>query len=162
MINDKKINLKLFVARLIVSTIKSFLFCLLYLFYSKIDAKKHSFIITESFYSPWKSDKKFQKTLKQIKKNTKLDHYRLYSLWELIEEISNLNGDIIEIDTNKGFLKVHLTRKELTKRRKKWRPKKTEYTTGTLWKYSQSGGPAFKGAVTHPGASKEKKCYADI
>ena len=51
MINDKKINLKLFVARLIVSTIKSFLFCLLYLFYSKIDAKKHSFIITESFYS---------------------------------------------------------------------------------------------------------------
>ena len=41
-------------------------------------------------------------------------------------------------------------------------PRKTEYTSGTLWKYSQSVGPAFKGAVTHPGASKEKKCYADI
>ena len=25
-----------------------------------------------------------------------------------------------------------------------------------------SVGPAFQGAVTHPGASKEKKCYADI
>ena len=72
------------------------------------------------------------------------------------------NGDVIEIDADKGSLKVNLSRKELLKRRKKWKPKKIEYTTGTLWKYSQSVGPAFKGAVTHPGASKEKKCYADI
>ena len=72
------------------------------------------------------------------------------------------NGDVIEIDADKGFLKVHLTSKELAKRRKKWKPKKIEYTSGTLWKYAQSVGPAFQGAVTHPGASKEKKCYADI
>ena len=72
------------------------------------------------------------------------------------------NGDVIEIDTDKGSLKVNLSSKELTKRKKKWKPKKTEYTSGTLWKYSQSVGPAFKGAVTHPGAHKEKKCYADI
>ena len=72
------------------------------------------------------------------------------------------NGDVIEIDSVKGSLKVHLSNKELAKRRKKWKPKKIEYTSGTLWKYSQSVGPAFKGAVTHPGASKEKKCYADI
>jgi len=72
------------------------------------------------------------------------------------------NGDVIEIDSVKGSLKVHLSNKELMKRKKKWKPKKIEYTSGTLWKYSQSVGPAFKGAVTHPGASKEKKCYADI
>ncbi len=72
------------------------------------------------------------------------------------------NGDVVEIDTEKGFLKVNLSKKELIKRRKKWKPKKIEYTSGTLWKYSQSVGPAYKGAVTHPGASKEKKCYADI
>jgi len=72
------------------------------------------------------------------------------------------NGDVIEIDADKGFLKVHLTSKELAKRRKKWKPKKIEYTSGTLWKYAQSVGPAFQGAITHPGASKEKKCYADI
>ena len=47
-------------------------------------------------------------------------------------------------------------------RKKKWRPKKIEYSSGTLWKYSQSVGPAFKGAITHPGAFKEKKSYADI
>jgi len=72
------------------------------------------------------------------------------------------NGDVVEINADKGLLKVHLTNKELLKRKKKWKPKKIEYTSGTLWKYSQSVGPAFKGAVTHPGASKEKECYADI
>ena len=72
------------------------------------------------------------------------------------------NGDIIEIDSEKGTIKVQLTNKELVKRKKKWKPKKIEYTSGTLWKYSKSVGPAFSGAVTHPGASKEKKCYADI
>ena len=72
------------------------------------------------------------------------------------------NNDIIEIDAEKGSLKIQLSNKELAKRKIKWKPKKIEYNSGTLWKYSQSVGPAFKGAVTHPGASKEKKCYADI
>ena len=72
------------------------------------------------------------------------------------------DGDIIEIDTEKGILNVDLSNEELKLRKAKWKPKATEYTSGTLWKYSQSVGPAFEGAVTHPGASKEKKCYADI
>ena len=72
------------------------------------------------------------------------------------------DGDIIEIDTDKGILNVNLTDEELKLRKNKWKPKAIEYTSGTLWKYSQSVGPAFEGAVTHPGASKEKKCYADI
>jgi len=67
------------------------------------------------------------------------------------------NNDIIEIDAEKGSLKIQLSNKELAKRKKKWKPKKIEYNSGTLWKYSQSVGPASKGAVTHPGASKEKK-----
>ncbi len=72
------------------------------------------------------------------------------------------DGDVIEIDTVKGSLNVILSDEELKQRKSKWKPKVIEYTTGTLWKYSQSVGPAFEGAVTHPGASKEKKCYADI
>jgi len=72
------------------------------------------------------------------------------------------DGDEIEIDTVKGTLNVKLSNEEMKLRKTKWKPKVTEYTTGTLWKYSQSVGPAFEGAVTHPGASKEKKCYADI
>ena len=72
------------------------------------------------------------------------------------------DGDEIEIDTIKGSLNVKLSQEELKLRKAKWKPKITEYTSGTLWKYAQSVGPAFEGAVTHPGASKEKKCYADI
>jgi len=72
------------------------------------------------------------------------------------------DGDVINIDTDKGILNVELSDNELKMRKKEWKPKVVEYTTGTLWKYSQSVGPAFEGAVTHPGASKEKKCYADI
>ena len=55
-------------------------------------------------------------------------------------------------------IKVFLSKNELVKRKKKWKPKKMEYTSGTLWNYSQSVGPAFKGAVTNTGALKEKKC----
>jgi len=73
-----------------------------------------------------------------------------------------LKENIIEIDAEKGSLKVLLSNKELIKRKKKWRPRKIEYNSGTLWKYSQSVGPAIKGAVTHPGAYKAKKSYADI
>jgi dihydroxy-acid dehydratase len=72
------------------------------------------------------------------------------------------DGDLIKIDTEKGILNVEISEKEMKLRKEKWKPKVVEYTTGTLWKYSQSVGPAFEGAVTHPGASKEKKCYADI
>jgi dihydroxy-acid dehydratase len=36
------------------------------------------------------------------------------------------------------------------------------YASGTLWKYAQTAGPAFKGAVTHPGGKAEVLAYVDI
>jgi len=72
------------------------------------------------------------------------------------------NGDLIHIDAKKGTINVELSKKELLKRRKKWKPKKINFGSGTLWKYAQTVGPAYLGASTHPGAKKEIKCYADI
>ncbi len=72
------------------------------------------------------------------------------------------NGDIIDLDAKKGTINVRLTRKELAKRRKKWRPKKINFGNGTLWKYAQTVGPAYLGAPTHPGGKNEVKVYADI
>jgi len=72
------------------------------------------------------------------------------------------NGDVIHIDAKKGTINVDLSKKELLKRRKKWKPKKINFGNGTLWKYAQTVGPAYQGASTHPGAKKEIKCYADI
>ncbi len=72
------------------------------------------------------------------------------------------NGDIIDLDAKKGTIHVRLSKKELARRRKKWKPKKMNFGSGTLWKYAQTVGPAYLGAATHPGGKKEVKVYADI
>jgi len=71
------------------------------------------------------------------------------------------DGDIIEIDADKGSLNVKLSADELSKRRAQWKPRESEYGSGYLWKYTQQVGPAVNGAVTHPGGAAEKACYAD-
>ena len=72
------------------------------------------------------------------------------------------DGDIIEIDANKGTINVKLSADELAKRRKSWKPRETDFASGYIWKYAQQVGDALHGAVTHPGAAAEKSCYADI
>ena len=72
------------------------------------------------------------------------------------------DGDIISIDADAGTIEVDLTKEELSKREKQWVKPKTDYNSGTLWKYSRQVGPARYGAVTHPGAKEETHCYADI
>ncbi len=72
------------------------------------------------------------------------------------------DGDMIDIDAEKGTLDVRLSAAEFEERRKAWKPRTHEFQSGTLWKYTQTVGPASKGAVTHPGASTETHVYADI
>ncbi len=72
------------------------------------------------------------------------------------------DGDIIEIDAIRGILNVALSDAELAEREKGWTPPKSNYGSGTLWKYAQTVGPAVAGAVTHPGAQGESHVYADI
>lgn len=72
------------------------------------------------------------------------------------------DGDIISIDADKGTIDIELSEEELKRRRKKWNRPKTDYNSGTLWKYAEQVGPARYGAVTHPGARDETHCYADI
>jgi len=73
------------------------------------------------------------------------------------------DGDMITINAITGELSVAVSEAELDTRRKAWSgPRETIYETGALWKYAQLVGPAVKGAVTHPGATKEKHVYADL
>ena len=72
------------------------------------------------------------------------------------------NGDQITIDAINGTIDVHLSDEELEKRRKEWQPRETNYTSGTLYKFTKTVGSARYGAVTHPGGKAEKQCYADI
>jgi dihydroxy-acid dehydratase len=72
------------------------------------------------------------------------------------------DGDIITIDAVEGILDVDLDDAELERRRKEWQPREHYLgKSGTLWKYAQTVGPAYKGAVTHPGGEAEVVCFAD-
>ncbi|NKC34461.1 dihydroxy-acid dehydratase [Falsiroseomonas selenitidurans] len=71
------------------------------------------------------------------------------------------NGDPIVIDAEAGTIDVMLPEAEMAARRAAWTPRVTQYTSGALWKYAQTVGPAVQGAVTHPGAAAESHIYAD-
>jgi dihydroxy-acid dehydratase len=72
------------------------------------------------------------------------------------------DGDEIIIDAIKGTINVTLSEEEIEKRKKEWKPRQTNHNSGSIWKYAQTVGPAYKGAVTQPGAKNETHTYADI
>ncbi len=72
------------------------------------------------------------------------------------------NGDRIRMDAEAGTMEVLLSDAELTERRAAWTPRGTDYNSGAIWKYAQTVGPAYLGAVTNPGGAAETHCYADI
>ena len=72
------------------------------------------------------------------------------------------NGDIISIDAKKGKLDVKLSKAELARRLKNWKPREHDYQAGALWRYAQTVGNAREGAVVHPGGKAETHTYADI
>jgi dihydroxy-acid dehydratase len=72
------------------------------------------------------------------------------------------DGDIIVLDAINGTIDVELSDEELASRRAAWTPRETTATSGYLWKYAQTVGPARDGAVTHPGGAAEKETYADV
>jgi dihydroxy-acid dehydratase len=72
------------------------------------------------------------------------------------------DGDVITLDADTGEISVNVSEADLAARAKNWKPRETEYGSGAIWKYAQLVGPARYGALTTPGAEKEKSCYADI
>jgi dihydroxy-acid dehydratase len=72
------------------------------------------------------------------------------------------NGDIIHIDAEAGTIDLDVPEDVMAKRRAAWVPRTNDYGSGALWRYAKTVGPAYKGAVTHPGAAAETHVYADI
>jgi len=72
------------------------------------------------------------------------------------------NGDLIRIDANAGTVDLLVDDAVLAERRTKWVPRKNDYQSGALWRYAQNVGPAWAGAVTHPGGKAETHMFADI
>jgi dihydroxy-acid dehydratase len=72
------------------------------------------------------------------------------------------DGDEIAIDAVNGTIDLNVSAEILAARREKWLPRKNDYQSGALWRYAQNVGPAYLGAVTHPGAKAETHVFADI
>jgi dihydroxy-acid dehydratase len=60
------------------------------------------------------------------------------------------NNDKIAIDITKGKINLLISKSELDKRKKKWKPLKPHYTRGVLAKYASLVSSAAEGAVTLP------------
>ena len=71
-------------------------------------------------------------------------------------------SDIISIDAEAGTIDLNVDAAVLAERRAAWQPRAHDYQSGALWRYAQNVGPAYQGAVTHPGGSAETHVYADI
>ena len=69
---------------------------------------------------------------------------------------------MINIDAEAGIIDLEVEESVLADRRQKFTRRETDYGSGALWRYAQNVGPAYQGAVTHPGARAETHVYADI
>lgn len=72
------------------------------------------------------------------------------------------DGDPIRIDAEAGTIDLIVDEGLLAERRTRWQGRQNDYGAGALWRYAQNVGPAYKGAVTHPGAKAERHVFADI
>jgi len=72
------------------------------------------------------------------------------------------NGDRIHIDAVAGTLDLLVPDATLAARKAAWQPRTNDYQSGALWRYAKNVGPAYLGAVTHPGGSAETHMFADI
>ncbi len=72
------------------------------------------------------------------------------------------DGDIIEIDAEIGMINLLVDAQVLADRKSRWHARTNDYQSGALWRYARNVGPAWQGAVTHPGAKAETHVFADI
>jgi dihydroxy-acid dehydratase len=72
------------------------------------------------------------------------------------------DGDIISIDAEAGTIELEVDEIVLERRARDWSPRESAYGSGAIWKFAQGVGPAWRGAVTHPGQKGERHVYADI
>ncbi len=63
---------------------------------------KYEKINTMSSYAPWLSDKLFLNTFNKVKKESLVDLYRCYGLWDIIHNLKDTKGDLIEVGVWKG------------------------------------------------------------
>ena len=74
--------------------------------FRKLKIKEHLFsqsiVSPQATYSPWLDDDFFMEFYEKVQGNTLVDIYRCFELWQLVKQVSNLSGSILEIGVWRG------------------------------------------------------------
>lgn len=62
----------------------------------------HQQVIPFATYAPWEGDAEFLELFAIIKDNTLVDIYRCYELWDVVRNLNNVEGDILEVGVWRG------------------------------------------------------------
>lgn len=64
-----------------------------------------------STYAPWHDDRAFRRVYDAVNGSTFVDQYKCYELWELLGQLSDVPGDILEVGVWRGGTGVLLARR---------------------------------------------------
>ena len=84
-------------------------------------------IILVDTLSPWATDQEFQILRKLIIRNTLVDVYRCYELYQMVKEVSGIDGDILEVGVWRGG-----TGAILAAAAKRWKPEANVFLCDTF------------------------------
>jgi O-methyltransferase len=62
----------------------------------------HKQVIPYASYAPWEGDEEFKKLYSLVKDNTLVDIYRCYELWNMVQDLNTVEGDILEVGVWRG------------------------------------------------------------
>src|SRR5687767_7163043 len=62
-------------------------------------------------YAPWRADEAFREAYALVAENTLVDQYRLWELWSLVRQTTDLTGDIVEVGVWRGGSGVLMARR---------------------------------------------------
>jgi O-methyltransferase len=62
----------------------------------------HHQVETWATYAPWVNDKTFQDIIQRVNESTLVDHNRLWELWTLARQSSQIEGDLLEVGVWRG------------------------------------------------------------
>ena len=94
-------NIKIAFIKSIANFISKSIFSILK-FFLDIDAKSNEIIISRATYAPWKVDNSFAKIYSRLNSLTLLDEKRFFTIFSILQQLKNINGDILDIGCMRG------------------------------------------------------------
>jgi len=79
-------------------------------FFLNINSKTNEIIISRATYAPWKFNKQFITLYSKLKFLTLLDERRLFTIFNILQQIGHLSGDILDIGCMRGGVGITMSK----------------------------------------------------